>query len=402
MDTVRPTSPPRKDGVNTHTPAAGMPFHGKNGLPRVVVAHDWLCGLRGGELVLDRVLTMLKGKAEVVGLYVMFGDGQPLTSAIDDAKKTISNVGRLPGASTMLRRWLLPLYPRIVKQLSKALVKEHARSPIDLVISTSSAAIKGLKTPEGVPHVCYIHCPARYIWGQAEAYERGNRLRAFGLRRVRDSYRIWDKETSAHVSTFIANSTHTARQVYLCYERDAIVVHPPVKTDYFTPAPGKVNRTGDWLVVSALEPYKRIDLAIEAANKARHTLVIVGGGSEMARLKALAGPTVRFLGKVSKERLRTLYRTSRLMLFPQVEDFGIAAVEALACGLPVVARREGGAVDIVDDGVTGAMFEGEDVAAILDAVARCPADCDVACRTSAERFAPEHFDRAVLAALKLV
>lgn len=373
----------------------------KTSLPRVVVAHDWLCGMRGGELVLDRLLTLLKGKADVVALYVMFSDGAPMTSAIDDVKKVVSRIGRIPGASTLLRRWLLPVYPSIVAQLSRTLQHEHERTPIDLVLSTSSAAIKGLRPPAGVPHVCYIHCPARYVWGQAEAYTRDKSLRAVGLNRYRDRFRAWDKETSANVTTYIANSEHTRQQVASYYQRDAIVVHPPVKTDYFTPAPGKTNRTDDWLVVSALEPYKRIDLAIDAANKANHNLIIVGGGSQRARLQNLAGPTVRFMGRISKERLRHLYRTSRLMLFPQVEDFGIAAVEALACGLPVVARREGGATDIVEDGVTGAMFDGDDVSALLDAVARCPANCDDSCRRSAERFSPEHFDAAMLDALAL-
>jgi glycosyltransferase involved in cell wall biosynthesis len=365
----------------------------------VIVAHDWLCGLRGGELVLDRILTLLKGKAEVVGLYVMFADGAPMTSAIDDVKKTVARIGRVPGASTIFRRWLLPLYPSMVAELSRKLEKQHAKSPIDLVISTSSAAIKGLRPPPGVPHVCYIHAPARYIWNQAEAYTSDGSLRAMGLKRYRERFREWDKATAANVTTFIANSTHTKEQVHLCYERDAIVVHPPVKTDYFTPSPGIVNRTGDWLIVSALEPYKRIDLAIAAANKANHPLVIVGDGSQKPRLESIAGSTVRFMGRISKERLRHLYRTSRLLLFPQVEDFGIAAVEALACGLPVVARKEGGALDIVTQGVTGCMFEGDDVAAVLCAIEECPKGCDQACRSAAERFAPENFDRAFLGAL---
>jgi glycosyltransferase involved in cell wall biosynthesis len=357
--------------------------------------------MRGGELVLDRILTILQGKAEVVALYVMFSDGAPMTSAIDDVRKVVSRVGRIPGASSIFRRWLLPLYPSIVANLSRKLAREHDQSPIDLLISTSSAAIKGLRPPEGVPHICYIHSPARYIWGQADAYTRDRSLRAIGLKNYRDRFRAWDKETAANVSTFIANSNHTRQQVYLCYGRDASVVHPPVKTDYFTPSPGPVNRTDDWLVVSALEPYKRIDLAIEAANKAGHTLIVVGDGSQKGHLQNLAGSTVRFMGKISKERLRHLLRTSRLLLFPQIEDFGIAAVEALACGLPVVARKEGGALDIVTEGVTGSFFEGASVDAILKAVAACPRHCDDECRQHALRFSPELFDRALLAQLPL-
>ena len=119
--------------------------------------------MRGGELVLDQILTLLRGKADVAHLFLMFSDGAPMTRAIDDAHKVVSRIGRIPGASTWARRWLLPLYPSIVEDLSKKLAKEHAKQPIDLVISTSSAAIKGLRAPEGVPHVCYIHSPARYM-----------------------------------------------------------------------------------------------------------------------------------------------------------------------------------------------------------------------------------------------
>lgn len=393
------------DGPGSGENAARATPRSQNARKRVVVAHDWLCGMRGGELVLDQILTLLKHRADVAHLFLMFSDGAPMTRAIDDAHKVVSRIGKIPGASTWARRWLLPLYPSIVEDLSRKLAKEHARQPIDLVISTSSAAIKGLRAPEGVPHVCYIHSPARYMWSQAEAYSRGSSLRALGLKKYRDKFRVWDKATAANVTMFLANSTHTKEQVRLCYERDAEVVFPPVKTDYFTPSPGKVNRTDDWLVVSALEPYKRIDLAIEAANKglggANHNLLIVGDGSERARLQAMAGPNVRFLGRVSKERLRQLLRTSRLLLFPQVEDFGIAAVEALACGLPVVARRAGGALDIVEDGVTGAMFDNENADEVLHAIAACPKNCDEACRRSAERFTPAKFDEAMLRHLPL-
>jgi len=246
--------------------------------------------------------------------------------------------------------------------------------------------------------LCYIHAPARYIWSQGEEYERGSPLRAAGLRRYREKFKAWDLATAQNVTRFVANSTHTASEVQRCYGRQADVLFPPVRTDYFTPAPGPGHRTDEWLMVSALEPYKRVDLAIAAAGEAKATLVVVGDGSERGSLERQAGPGVRFMGRISKERLRHLYRTSRLMVFPQVEDFGISAAEALACGLPVVARRAGGALDIVDESC-GAFFDEPSPGAIVNAAGRCPRDAD-ACRRRAERFAPEAFDSGLVGVVR--
>lgn len=357
--------------------------------PRVALAHDWLCGYRGGEGVLDAILRALEPWAVVSALYVMFDDRRPLTPAIDRVPHATSWLNALPAAHR-LRRWCLPLYPMGVRHLSKQLARDHPGEPIDLLVSTSSAAVKGITAPPGVPHVCYIHAPARYLWSRTGDYEQGSPLRAAGLRLLGPALRRWDAASAKNVERFIANSTHTQAQVARCYGREACVVHPPVRTGFFTPD-AATKRDDAWLVVSALEPYKRVDAAIAAARAAGARLRIAGAGSQRASLESLAGNGVELLGRVSDERLRDLYRSSRVLIFPQVEDFGIVAAEALACGLPVVARRDGGALDIVQEGVTGAFFDSPEPRAIIEAVGRCPRHADEACRMAALRFADERF-----------
>ncbi len=371
---------------------------------KVALAHDWLVGLRGGEFVLDRIVRALQAggtscPAEITRLYTMFDDGRPITDVIDALPRTVATIGRIPRVSNARRRWLFPLYPRAVGELSARLADDHARDPIELVISTSSAAIKGLRAPPGVPHVCYCHSPARYAWSQTAAYAEGSAMRRAGLAVYAPIFREWDRKTAAHVTSFIANSEHTRREIARCYGREATVIHPPVRTTFFTPD-ASVPRGSHWLLVSALEPYKRVELAIEASRRADVPLRIAGSGSEEARLRSLAqGALVSFLGRISDDSLRDEYRRARLLLFPQVEDFGIVAVEAQACGTPVVAQRAGGALDSVTEHHTGACFTSPTPDAIAAAAARCSAD-PRACRTNAERFSEQAFDAAFLSQLR--
>jgi glycosyltransferase involved in cell wall biosynthesis len=365
---------------------------------RIALAHDWLCGVRGGEHVLERIASLVVREHEPAGLYTMFNDGRPIGPGVSAFETHVAGVGRRPW-SNRLRRWLLPRYPAAVEELSAKLALDHARRPIDLVISTSSAAIKGLRAPPGVPHLCYCHSPARYVWSQSDQYRSG--LRGLGLRLWGGRFRAWDRETAANVTRFIANSAHTAAEVRRCYGRDSTVIHPPARAMFFDgPLPPR-NADSPWLVVSALEPYKRVGLAVEAANRARHALVVVGDGSQKRALKALAGPTVTFTGRIDDEALRTQYHRACVLLFPQVEDFGIVAVEAQACGLPVVARAAGGALETVLDTAavgearaTGCFFDVDSPEGLLAAIARCPLNPG-ACRANAERFSEPRFDEAM-------
>jgi glycosyltransferase involved in cell wall biosynthesis len=354
---------------------------------RIALAHDWLVGMRGGERVLDR-LARLVGPTN---LYTLVSDGRPLSDAIDSCRIITSPLQRLPGASGRLRRIYLPLMPWAVERLRVG--------ACDVLVSSSSAVIKSIIPPAGVPHLCYCHSPARYIWEQTADYATGagGMVRSLGLSAVRRRFQRWDRATADRVTRYLANSRHTAERIARCYGRDAAVVYPPVRTDYFTPDASVARE--DWLlVVAALEPYKRTDLVIEAANRARLPLRIAGRGSQMAALRRMAGARVELLGRVDDDALRGLYRRARALIFPQVEDFGIIAAEALACGCPVIAFAGGGGMEIVTD-ATGVLFDEQSADGVLSAVAeldRRSIDA-AACRARAEQFSEAAFDAAMTA-----
>ncbi len=363
---------------------------------RIALVHDWLCGYRGGEAVLERLARLVLDHAVPAGLWVMLDDRRPVAPAIDALPRHTSILQDIPFASGPLRRHLLPLYPRAISDISDQLERVHRAAPIDLVISTSSAAAKGVRPPAGVPHLCYCHTPPRYLWSQPEQYARAGFTTRLGLRLCGPVLRRWDSATAVHVTRFLANSHHTAREISRRYNRDSRVLFPPVRTDYFTPDPAAF-REDFWLLAGALEPYKRTDLGIDAALLAGRPVVIAGTGTQLAHLRArYRNLPVRFLGRVPDDGLRDLYRRAALLVFPQVEDFGIVAVEAQACGLPVLARGAGGALDTVIEGQTGALFDFPTPHAMVDATARLPDSAALLCRHNSLRFSEDRFDREIL------
>jgi glycosyltransferase involved in cell wall biosynthesis len=290
-----------------------------------------------------------------------------------------------------LRRWYLPLMPWAVRSLRVG--------RCDLLISTSSAVMKSIRPPPGTPHLCYCHSPARYVWEQSGDYAGGahGRLRSWGLGAARRPFQDWDRRTASRVTQFLANSTHTAERIRRCYGREARIVHPPVRTEFFTPDPTVARE--DWLlVVAAHEPYKRTDVVIQAARKAGFALKVAGGGSQWDSLRAMAAgaPNIQMLGRVDDLQLRDLLRRAQAMVQMQAEDFGIAAVEALACGCPVLAFGKGGVLDI-HSSRTGILFEEQSPEALVTAIETLgrarfdPADC----RANALRFTEASFDQAI-------
>lgn len=315
---------------------------------RVALIHDWLTGLRGGEKVLE-VLCELFPSATIFTLLHIPGSSGPI---IESHPIRTPFTQKLPGVRTRYR-WYLPLFPRAIESLDL--------SGYDLVVSSSHCVAKGALPPPGVKHVCYCHTPMRYIWDRFHDYF-GHGLKArlvFGP--TAHLLRRWDVASSSRVDHFVANSKHVAERIRRYYRREVdAVIPPPVDTDFFVPsdsAEGSVTQDPYYLVVSALVPYKRLDVAIDAFNRRKERLYIVGTGPEESRLRRRSGSNIQWLGTVSREKLRTLYQHCHASLLPGVEDFGIAPLETQACGRPAVAFAEGGARETVKDGITGVLFE---------------------------------------------
>jgi glycosyltransferase involved in cell wall biosynthesis len=254
-----------------------------------------------------------------------------------------------PGAGRHYRQYLL-FFPTAIEQFDF--------DAYDLVISTSHCAAKSVVVPRRARHICYCHSPMRYAWDQFDSYfgpDQVGALRSRLMRPLLARMARWDAATAPRVDRFIANSRYVAGRIRRYYNREATVVYPPVDTDFYQPDPAR--RPEFFLIVSAMVPYKRLDIAIRACRAAGAPLKIVGWGPEEARLRALAGPDVEFLGWVADEEVRRLYQSSLAVLMPGVEDFGMVPVEAQACGRPVVALAEGGALESVVDGRTGVLVQ---------------------------------------------
>jgi glycosyltransferase involved in cell wall biosynthesis len=310
---------------------------------RVAIVHDWLTGLRGGEKVLELLLELFP-EATVATLLHVPGTTSP---SIESRPIVTSFLQKFPFVERHYR-WYLPLFPRAIESLDL--------SGFDLVLSSSHCAAKGAIARGGAPHICYCHTPMRYVWDRFEDYfGRGWKSRLLYAPAAR-RLRRWDRLSAERVDSFIANSRYVAHRIRDYYGREvAAVIPPPVDTDFYTPGPEEAPESY-YLVVSALVPYKRIGLAIEAFRGRTERLLIAGTGPSKSALQRGAPSNVQFVGFLPDAELRRLYRGARAVILPGVEDFGIVPVEAMACGVAVIAYGEGGALDTVKDGETGVLF----------------------------------------------
>jgi glycosyltransferase involved in cell wall biosynthesis len=319
---------------------------------RVAIVHDWLNGMRGGEKTLEAILELFPQ----ADMFTLLLDRTKISEAINRQKITTSFIHRLPLAQSKYR-YLLPLFPKAVESFDL--------SGYDFVISTSHCVAKGARPPAGAVHVCYCFSPMRYVWVFQEEYFGRNAVKKAVLRPALGWLRRWDKRTSGRVHHFVAISNTVAERIARFYGRPSTVIHPPVDTTFFVPGG---TQQEFFLIVSALVPYKRVDLAIRAFQELRLPLVVIGEGPEYRRLKAMAGKTVSFRGWVSDEEVREAYQGCRALIFPGVEDFGLTPVEAQACGKPVIAFGVGGVTESVHEGVTGLFFSEQTGEALVAAV----------------------------------
>jgi len=399
---------------------------------RVALVHHWLVGQRGGERVLARLAERFPG-AE---LFTLLHDADAAPAPPRIARVRTSALQGVPGAGRVFRV-LLPLLPAL-----------YARLPlhgVDLVVSSDASVAKCVRVPDGVPHVCYCYSPPRYAHDLRELYLAESvpaALRPLARRLLR-GVAARDREAAQRVTQFVAISNTVAARIRRAYDRDAVVIPPPVDTEFFTPAEARddashahddvarrvladlgagaesaaAGDTRPYLLAGAAVPYKRFEVAVDACRELDRALVVAGGGPRFDALRRRAGPRTRFVASPSDAELRALYRGCRALLFPGEEDFGLVPVEAMACGAPVIAWGVGGAAETVRHGETGVLYDVPATNASPDASTPTPAPhaahvhalsdairtferaahdfTPAACRRRAEHFATSRFSAAL-------
>jgi glycosyltransferase involved in cell wall biosynthesis len=372
---------------------------------RVVLAHDWLTGMRGGE----KVLAVLADLFPDAPIYSLVRKVDSLSPELERRRIVTSYLNRLPGAADRYR-YFLPLMPDAIQRLKV--------EPCDLVVSVSSCVAKGIIPPTGAKHLCYMLSPMRYLYDRYDDYfapGRAGLAARTAMRLLRRRMQAWDRRSTDRIDSLVGISSFIGERIRSAYDRSAEIIHPPVDLSRFTPTPSP-GRDGYYLIVSALVPYKNVDVAIEAFRRLDRKLVVVGSGPMEAELRRSARPNVEFRGWVDDRRLPEIIAGCRAFLFPNVEDFGIAPIEATSSGRPVIALGEGGSLDTVVDvdrfdagrsfayprptGPTGLFYSRPDAEGLVDAIRRFESIearfNHEACRSWAEHFAEANFRRAIV------
>jgi len=305
--------------------------------PRIAIAHDFLTRLGGAE----RVAAVLADIFPHAPIYTLLYDAAGVGAIFPPWRVQTSHLQRLPAFLRRRAKWLLPFFPQAVEAMDF--------SDYDIVLTSSTAWMQGIVTGTQTRQICYCHSPARFLWDWAHAYQKENKIsgiKKWLARPILRSLRIWNRLSAHRVDTFLANSKTVQQRIAKYYRRDAAVLYPPVDTDRIARGNSHENY---FLIVSQLTSYKKLDQAISVFNKLRRRLVIVGEGPQKEYLQAIAGPTVELLGRQSDETIATLLQHCRGFILPGEEDFGIAPVEAMAAGKPVLALGRGGATETVID-----------------------------------------------------
>ena len=328
---------------------------------RVALVHYWLVTWRGGEKVIESILKIFP-KADV---YTLFYDKGVCGPYLTNRNIYTSNLDR-----PFLRKHyqkLFPFYPTGIRSLK-------LKKPYDLIVSSESGPAKGISNPNGIPHVCYIHSPMRYCWGQTQTYldvlPKWSRPIA---KRQFDRLREWDRTTIENVDLYIANSKNVARRVNKYYQREAEICYPPIALDLFDNSITESTREY-YLSFGAVTPAKNIALLVEAFNQIDKKLIIIGSGSEELKLRRLAKENICFTGELPLDQVIQYIQSARAMVFPGEEDFGMAPLEVMSQGVPVIALGQGGALESIVENVTkpqessGLFFKEPTIKSLLNAI----------------------------------
>lgn len=346
---------------------------------RVALLHYWLTNLRGGEKVL----------AELAGLYP---DADIFTHAYDASKMAgvfgkhkiyETFIGKLPLGRKHCQKYL-PLMPLALQQLNL--------DAYNLIISSESGPIKGIRKPAGAKHICYCHTPMRYLWDMYDDYYHNTGFSGKIAMSLFKSYlRSYDLKSVDSVDYFIANSNFVRERIKRIYGRESVVIHPPVNTVFFQS--GKYEKKDYYVYAGQLIPYKHPELAVQACRKLGRRLVVIGNGNMKEELQCIADPGITFLGRASDEDMRRCYAEAQALIFPGVEDFGIVPVEAQAAGTPVIALGKGGALETVTSNTTGLFFQECKVESLVEAILEFESRTwdSQSCRKHADQFSNSVF-----------
>ncbi|MDA2927868.1 glycosyltransferase [Acidobacteria bacterium AH-259-G07] len=320
----------------------------------IAIAHDWLLNRRGAEKVLKEFCLCF----EDLSIFTLFFNPDVVDPVIKQHSIYVSKLDRLPGIKHYYR-YLLPWF-----QLG---IETHSVRDKDVLLSISHAVAKGIPHQAGIPHVCYCHTPMRYLWepGLYQSFLvgswRGRVLDLFARRLQK-----WDLKSNQRVDYFVTISRTVQKRIERAYGRESQVIYPCIDLEFFQPY--DVPREDFYLVVSALVPHKRLELAVQALNQNGKALLVVGTGPLRRRLARKAGSNIQFLGWVSDEDVRMLYCRARALVLPGPEELGLVPIEAQACGCPVIAYGEDGATETVIEGKTGLFFRQPTAESLLEAV----------------------------------
>jgi len=345
---------------------------------KIALAHHWLTTYRGGERVLEQIASLFPDS----DVYTLIHDRNVAIPGLDSHAIHTSRLQSIPQVMKLYRH-LLPIHTWAIRNLK-------VDPSVDVLLSSDASLIKGVDASSVSHHICYCHSPPRYLWEMADSYKQTSLAARIALDRFSPTLRQFDYTSAQRVTDFIANSNFVAQRIRKYYDRESVVIYPPVAVDEFC---STRTREVFALVVSELVSYKRIDIAVEAFNRLGKRLVIIGDGPERKRLQAMAEPNIEFLGRQPFAVLKENFERANAFIFPGIEDFGITPVEAQASGCPVIAFRAGGALETVVEGRTGLFFDDQNADALLEAyqqLEKNPLDA-TACEQNANTFSIERF-----------